>query len=66
MLVAEAAAYYRKKEGKTLYQVLMGLYEKYGFYAEDEPNLVLEGIEGSKRIGRMMEHVRSCPPSEIA
>ena len=66
MLVAEAAAYYKKKEGKTLYQVLMGLYEKYGFYAEDEPNLVLEGIEGSKRIGRMMEHVRSCPPSEIA
>ncbi|MBO4608504.1 MAG: phospho-sugar mutase [Lachnospiraceae bacterium] len=66
MLVAEAAAYYKKKEGKTLYQVLMGLYEKYGFYAEDEPNLVLEGIEGSKRIGRMMEHVRNCPPSEIA
>ena len=66
MLVAEAAAYYKKKEGKTLYQVLMGLYEKYGFYAEDEPNLVLEGIEGSKRIARMMEHVRNCPPSEIA
>ena len=66
MLVAEAAAYYRKKEGKTLYQVLMGLYEKYGFYAEDEPNLVLEGIEGSKRIGRMMEHIRNCPPAEIA
>ena len=66
MLVAEAAAYYKKKEGKTLYQVLMDLYEKYGYYAEDEPNLVLEGIEGSKRIGRMMEHVRNCPPSEIA
>ena len=66
MLVAEAAAYYKKKEGKTLYQVLMGLYEKYGFYAEDEPNLVLEGIEGSKRIARMMDHVRNCPPSEIA
>jgi len=66
MLVAEAAAYYKKKEGKTLYQVLMGLYEKYGYYAEDEPNLVLEGIEGSKRIGRMMERIRNCPPSEIA
>ena len=66
MLVAEAAAYYKKKEGKTLYQVLMGLYEKYGFYAEDEPNLVLEGIEGSARIRRMMEHIRNCPPSEFA
>ena len=66
MLVAEAAAYYKAKYGKTLYQVLMDLYEKYGYYAEDEPNLVLEGIEGSKRIARMMEHIRSCPPSEIA
>ena len=66
MLVAEAAAYYRAKYGKTLYQVLMDLYEKYGYYAEDEPNLVLEGIEGSKRIGRMMEYIRNTPPSEIA
>ena len=66
MLVAEAAAYYKAKYGKTLYQVLMDLYKKYGYYAEDEPNLVLEGIEGSKRIARMMEHIRSCPPSEIA
>ena len=66
MLVAEAAAYYKAKYGKTLYQVLMDLYEKYGYYAADEPNLVLEGIEGSKRIARMMEHIRSCPPSEIA
>ncbi len=66
MLVAEAAAYYEKKEGKSLWQVLQDLYKKYGFYAEDEPNLVLEGIEGSARIGRMMEHIRNCPPEEIA
>ena len=66
MLVAEAAAYYQKKEGKSLWQVLQDLYQKFGFYAEDEPNLVLEGIEGSARIGRMMEHIRNCPPSEFA
>lgn len=66
MLVAEAAAYYEKKEGKSLWHVLQDLYEKYGFYAEDEPNLVLEGIEGSERIGRMMEHIRNCPPEEFA
>lgn len=42
MLVAEAAAYYRKM-GKTLWQVLEELYERYGFYAEDEPNLILKG-----------------------
>ena len=65
MMVAEAAAYY-KKQGKTLWQVLEGLYEKYGFFAEDEPNLVLEGIEGANRIKRMMTAVRENPPTEIA
>ncbi len=65
MLVAEAAAYYRK-QGKTLWQVLTQLYEKYGFYDEYEPNMVLEGIEGAERIGRMMDYIRSNPPKEIA
>ena len=65
MLVTEAAAYYRK-QGKTLYNVLMELYEKYGYYAEDEPNLVLEGIPGAQRIKRMMSHVRENLPTEVA
>lgn len=65
MLVAEAAAYY-KKQGKTLWQVLIGLYEKYGFYAEDEPNLILEGIEGAERIARMMSALRADPLKEVA
>ncbi|MBQ9328519.1 MAG: phospho-sugar mutase [Solobacterium sp.] len=65
MLVAEAAAYYRK-QGKTLWQVLEGLYETYGYYAEDEPNLILEGIEGAERIRRMMETVRANLPTEVA
>ncbi|MCR5389265.1 MAG: phospho-sugar mutase [Lachnospiraceae bacterium] len=65
MLVAEAAAYYRKK-GKTLSQVLDDIYEEYGFYSEDEPNLVLEGMEGAERIKRMMEFIRKYPPAEVA
>lgn len=65
MLVAEAAAYYRK-QGKTLWQVLEDLYETYGYYAEYEPNLVLEGIEGANRISRMMDYIRSNPPKTIA
>ncbi len=63
MLIAEAAAYYAK-QGKTLLQVLDGLYEKYGWYCEDEPNLVLKGIEGSRRIGRMMAYIRENPPGQ--
>ena len=64
MLVAEAAAYYRK-EGKTLYNVLNDLYEKYGYYAEDAHNLVLEGLEGKARIDRIMDYIRANTPSEV-
>ena len=65
MLVTEAAAYYRK-QGKTLWNVLQELYEKYGYYAEDEPNIILKGISGAERIKRMMTHVRANLPTEVA
>ncbi|MBQ9607215.1 MAG: phospho-sugar mutase [Lachnospiraceae bacterium] len=65
MLVAEAAAYY-KKQGKTLLDVLNEIYEKYGYFAEDEPNIILEGIEGAERIGRMMAETRAELPTEVA
>ena len=64
MLVAEAAAYF-KKQGKTLFQVLEDIAAKYGAYAEDEPNIVLKGIEGAARISRMMESVRSNLPKAV-
>jgi phosphoglucomutase len=60
MLVAEAAAYYRK-QGKTLFDVLNEIYETYGFCSEMEPNLILEGLEGAARIRRMMESLRNEP-----
>ncbi len=65
MLVAEAAAYYRK-QGKTLWDVLQEIYAKYGFFAEDEPNIVLEGIPGAQRIQRMMKYFRENIPTEVA
>ena len=65
MLVAEAAAYY-KKQGKTLLDVLNEIYDKYGYFAEDEPNIILEGIEGAERIGRMMAATRADLPTEVA
>ena len=64
MLVAEAAAYYRR-QGKTLWQVLESLYQKYGYYAEDEPNLILEGVDGAERIRRMMSYLRGHLPTEV-
>ena len=65
MLVAEAAAYY-KKQGKTLNQVLSEIYDRFGYYAEDEPNLILDGLEGSRRIGRMMAWIRENIPRKVA
>ena len=65
MIVAEAAAYYRK-QGLTLRQVLDGLYETYGYAAEDEPNLVLKGLDGAARINRMMASLRADLPEEAA
>ena len=62
MLVAEAAAYY-KKQGKTLFQVLSELGDRYGYYAEAEPNLVLKGISGAQRIRRMMDSIRANLPA---
>ncbi|MBR0385665.1 MAG: phospho-sugar mutase, partial [Erysipelotrichaceae bacterium] len=65
MLVAEAAAYYRK-QGKTLWNVLQELYEKYGYYKEEVVNVILEGMVGQARIKRMMTYLRSHLPSEVA
>ena len=65
MLMTEAAAYYRK-QGKTLLMVLEDLFKKYGYYHEEQVSLVLEGLEGKKRIARMMSHVRENLPKELA
>ena len=65
MLVAEAAAYY-KKQDKTLWDVLLEIYAKYGYFAEDEPNIILEGIPGAQRIQRMMKWIRNNLPTSVS
>lgn len=64
LMLAEACAYY-KKQGKTLIDVLDDLFKKYGFYQEKTISVVLEGIEGQKRIKRMMESYRDIFPTNI-
>ena len=54
-----------KREERVLFQ-LRALYQKYGYWAEDEPNLILEGISGAQRISRMMTYVRNHLPQEVA
>ncbi|WNR44670.1 phospho-sugar mutase [Paenibacillus roseipurpureus] len=64
MLIAEAAAYY-KKQGKTLYDVLQELYESFGYFLEKLESRTLKGKDGVEQIGRMMEAWRTNPPVEI-
>lgn len=64
MLIAEAAAYY-KKQGKTLYDVLQGLYASFGYFLEKLESRTLKGKDGVEQIGRMMESWRTNPPAEI-
>ena len=64
LMLAEAAAYY-KEQGKTIVDVLNELFEKYGYYQEKTISLVLEGVEGQKRIKRMMEEYRDLYPTAI-
>ncbi|MCI8341947.1 MAG: phospho-sugar mutase [Firmicutes bacterium] len=64
MLVAEMAAYYKNK-GITLYDGLMEIYEKYGFYREGIKSITLKGIEGVEKIKYIMESLRKNPPKEF-
>jgi len=64
MILCEAAAYY-KSQNKSLIDVLEDIYKEFGYYSEKQISLVLEGIEGSRRINRMMETYRKEYPTEI-
>lgn len=64
MLVCDAAAYYMR-EGKTLYDVLMSIFEKYGFFAEKVKSYTLSGKEGMARIAGAMQSLRDEPLTEI-
>ena len=65
MALCEAAAYY-KTQGKTLWDAMVDMYEKYGYYKDDVKSISLSGIEGLAKIQSIMETLRANPPKEIA
>ena len=65
MLICEMASYY-KRQGKTLLDVMNGLYEKYGYYKNDLCNFGFEGEDGMKTMNNIMDTLRKNPPAEIA
>jgi phosphoglucomutase len=64
MVLCEAAAYY-KNQGKTLWDAMIELYEKYGYYQDDVKSITLKGIEGLEKIQTIMNTLRENTPSQI-
>lgn len=64
-LLAEICAW-AKDQGKTLYDVLMGIYLEYGFSFNKAVNVVRPGKSGADEIRQMMENYRNNPPKELA
>lgn len=65
MALCEAAAYY-KTQGKTLWDAMIDMYEKYGYYKDDIQAITLKGIEGLQKIQEILETLRNDTPAEIA
>ena len=65
MALCEAAAYY-KTQGKTLWDAMIDMYEKYGYFKEEIKSITLKGIEGLAKIQEILETLRNEPPVEIA
>ncbi len=64
MALCEAAAYY-KTQGKTLWDAMVDMYEKYGYYKDDIQSITLKGIEGLQKIQEILETLRKNPPTEF-
>ena len=64
MALCEAAAYY-KTQGKTLWDAMIDMYEKYGYYKDDIQSITLKGIEGLEKIQSILETLRKNPPAKI-
>lgn len=64
MALCEAAAYYKKK-GLTLWDQMLNIYEKYGYYKEDLVSVTMKGVEGAEKIQKILADMRSNPPRQI-
>lgn len=64
MCLCEMAAWC-KKNGITVWDQMLKLYEKYGYFKETQYAITLKGIDGSKQIAEMMDKLRSNPPKNF-
>lgn len=61
MALCEAAAYYKTKD-MTLWDAMIDMYERYGYYKDDIKSITLKGIEGLEKIQTILNTLRNDPP----
>jgi phosphoglucomutase len=64
LLAVEVCAFY-KKQGMSLYEGLMQVFEKYGYYQEGLRSLTLKGKEGAEQIQRILASFRTEPIKQL-
>lgn len=64
MCLCEMAAWC-KKNGKTVWDQMIALYEKYGYFKESQYSITMKGIDGAKEIEELMNKLRSNPPKNF-
>ena len=65
MILTEMAAWYYS-QGMSLYDAILALSEKYGWYGEKTHNLVMPGLDGLEKMAKLMRDLRANPPREIS
>ncbi len=64
MALCEAAAYYAQ-QGLTLWDQMLNIFEKYGYYKEDLFTKTFKGADGAEKMKQMMDELRNNPPKEV-
>jgi phosphoglucomutase len=64
MMLCELAAFY-KKQGKSVWDAMIDMYDKYGYYKEGQYSITMKGKEGAEQIAALMDKLRKNPPKEF-
>ena len=64
MALCEAAAYYKSKD-LTLWDQMINIYEKYGYYKEGQTAITMKGADGAEKIKAILDNMRANPPKQI-
>ncbi|MBR2046635.1 MAG: phospho-sugar mutase [Agathobacter sp.] len=64
MMLCEVASWYKSKN-MTLWDAMVAMYEKYGFFKEGLETITLKGMDGAEKIQNMISHARNNPPTQL-